>query len=94
MEIVAAGVALLNRFRHAALGVIAGKLNAVGKQQGLHGVRQQVHEIFLAAGAGDILVIFLGGGAQKDRWHKTKPPCLHFLLLFIWQSARECATMN
>ena len=63
MKIVAAGVALPDGIGHGALGIVAGKLDAVGKQQRLHGVRQQVHEIFLAAGAGDILVIFLGRGA-------------------------------
>ena len=63
MKIVAAGVALPDGIGHGALGIVAGKLDAVGKQQRLHGVRQQVHEVFLAAGTGDILVIFLGRGA-------------------------------
>ena len=60
MKIVAAGVALPDGIGHGAPGIVAGKLDAVGKQQRLHGVRQQVHEVFLTAGAGDILVIFLG----------------------------------
>ena len=63
MKVVAAGVALLDGGGHGALRIVADVLDAVRKQQRLHGVRQQVHEVFLAAGAGDILIIFLRGGA-------------------------------
>ncbi|MFR6393743.1 MAG: hypothetical protein ACLUNQ_00250 [Oscillospiraceae bacterium] len=46
-------------------GIIADELNAVGQQQRLHSIGQQVHEVFLAARPGDIGVIFLGVDGLK-----------------------------
>ena len=63
VKVIAVGVALANGVPHRSLGIIADELDAVGQQQRLHSIGQQVHEVFLAARPGDIGVIFLRGWA-------------------------------
>ena len=63
VKVIVPRIALPDSVGGGALGVVAAVLDAVGQQQRLHGIRQEIHEVFLAARAGDILVIFLCGGA-------------------------------
>ena len=73
VKVIAVGVALANGVPHRSLGIIADELDAVGKQQRLHSIGQQVHEVFLAARPGDIGVIFLGGRTQINFRHGHSP---------------------
>ena len=48
---------------------VAGVADAAAVEVGRHGVRQAVHPVLLAAAAGDVGVVLLGGWAEIDRGH-------------------------
>ena len=69
IEVVPAGVGLPDGAAGGHVGRVALVADAAAVEIGDHGVRQAVHPVLLAAGAGDIGVVFLCGWAEVDNGH-------------------------
>ena len=72
--------------------IVATKADAIGPKIRLHGVGDLVHPVLLAAAAGDIGIILLGGGTQKYTGHDSSP----FGFIFrpsLWFFPERCDTM-
>ena len=73
IEVVVPCIALTNGAGRRHLRRVAAETDGVGGEVRLHGVGDEVHEMLLAARAGDVRVIFLRGWTEIDAGHGHSP---------------------
>ena len=73
VEVVVPCIALTDGAGRRHLRRVAAEADGVGGEIRLHGIGDEVHEMLLAACAGDIRVIFLRGWTEIDAGHGHSP---------------------